>query len=70
MFWWFQRDGQFVRYEARTITAGVYELVERLADGTEVIERFTSESALKDRERALIRELDAQGWTGPHGWNL
>jgi hypothetical protein len=59
MFWWFQREDKFIRYEARKCANDVYELVELMPDGTERVERFTDETALKDRELALVRELGA-----------
>ncbi len=70
MFWWFQRDGQFIRYESREIAKGAYELTIIMPDGTERVERFTDETALNDRQVELTRELEAEGWSGPHGWNV
>jgi hypothetical protein len=70
MFTWFRRDAEFLGYEAREISAGAYELVVRQADGTERIEEFSDQHALTGRQRELQQELEDQGWTGPHGWNL
>lgn len=70
MFTWFRREAEFLGYEAREITAGVYELVVRQSDGTERIEHFSDQQALTNRQLGLQRELEADGWTGPHGWNL
>lgn len=70
MFTWFRRDNEFIGYEAREVEAGQYELVVRMPDGTERVERFSDQQALTDRQLALQRELEVQGWTGPHGWNL
>jgi uncharacterized protein (DUF2461 family) len=70
MFTWFRRGAEYLRYEAREISNGVYELTIMQPDGVETVERFTTEQALADRQLALHRELEAQDWTGPHGWNL
>jgi uncharacterized protein (DUF2461 family) len=70
MFTWFQRETEFIGYEAREVSAGEYELVVRQPDGTEQVERFSDQHALADRQVALQHELEDQGWTGPHGWNL
>jgi hypothetical protein len=70
MFWWFKRDEQFIGYEARKLGPEAFELTVRHPDGSQDIERFTSEDALLERQRALDDELAGEGWTGPHGWNL
>jgi hypothetical protein len=70
MFTWFRRNAEFTGYEARQNPAGAYELVVRQADGTERVETFANQEALLDRQLELQRELEAEGWTGPHGWNL
>ena len=70
MFTWFRRDAEYLGYEAREIGDGVYELVVRQADGTERVEAFSDQHALTDRQVALQHELEDQGWSGPHGWNL
>jgi hypothetical protein len=70
MFTWFRKESEFLGYEARERSAGDYELVVRQPDGTEQIEHFSDQHALTDRQMALQRELEGEGWTGPHGWNL
>jgi hypothetical protein len=70
MFSWFQRGREYIRHEAREVSKGAYELVVLMPDGTERIEPFSDQAALKDREVAFTRELEDAGWTGPHGWNL
>jgi len=70
MFTWFRRGGEFLRYEAREISRNAYELTILLADGTERVERFADQDALTHRQVALQQELEQQGWTGPHGWNV
>jgi hypothetical protein len=70
MFWWFQRSGEFIQYEAREVSTNEYELTVLRPDGSTHVERFTDQTTLKDRQVAFARELEDQGWTGPHGWNL
>ncbi|MGH9143826.1 MAG: hypothetical protein ACRD2I_22040 [Vicinamibacterales bacterium] len=70
MFTWFRRGNEYLRYEAREVSEGVYELTILRSDGTEATEQFPDQDALAGRQLALQRELEAQGWTGPHGWNL
>jgi hypothetical protein len=70
MFWWFQRSGEFLRYEARELATDAYELTVIMPDGTARVEQFTDQTALQERQVALSRELEDDGWTGPHGWNV
>ena len=70
MFWWFERRGEFLRYEARDVQSGGYELRVISPDGTENIESFADSAELTKRQLAFERELATKGWTGPHGWNL
>ena len=72
MFWWFEREGRFLRYEVSESagTDGGYELRIIEPDGTEHTERFEDSAALSKRQIEFERELRAKGWTGPHGWNL
>ena len=41
-----------------------------MPDGSELVERFSDPTALHNRQVILEREWAADGWTGPHGWNL
>ena len=70
MFWWFERNGQFMRCEARDAPGGGYELLVTNSDGIDHVERFADSSDLAKRQRELERDFIADGWTGPHGWNL
>ncbi len=70
MFWWFERRGEYLRYEARERPGGGYELCVITPDGTERVERFDDSTDLASRQLEFERELAKQGWTGPHGWNL
>jgi hypothetical protein len=69
VFWWFERRGQFLRYEARDLPDG-FELRVIDPDGTEHVEHFVDSGDLTRRQLAFERSLTAEGWTGPHGWNL
>ena len=70
MFWWFEREGRYVRCETRFNRKGSYEFVTTHPDGTEHIEYFTDADAMTRRQEAAQLELAADGWTGPHGWNI
>jgi len=70
VFWWFERRGQFLRYEITDLPGGGYELRVIDADGTERVENFEDSSDLTKRQVDFERDLAAEGWTGPHGWNL
>jgi len=39
-------------------------------DGVERVERFDDPTALHARQVGLERDLLANGWLGPHGWNI
>jgi hypothetical protein len=54
MFYWFKRGAESLRYESREVSST----------------RFETAEALHEREVALEQELLAQGWVGPHGWNV
>jgi hypothetical protein len=45
MFCWFERGGEFLRYEARGVSTGTYQLAIVVADGTERVEHFTDAAA-------------------------
>jgi len=70
VFWWFERGGQFLRYEVSDVPEGGYILRIIDPDGTERAERFEDSADLSKRQIDFERELTAKGWTGPHGWNL
>jgi hypothetical protein len=70
VFWWFERQGQFLRYEITDLPAGGYELRVIDADGIERVENFEDSADLTKRQVDFERGLAAEGWTGPHGWNL
>jgi len=70
VFWWFERQGVYTRYEVVESPEGGWELRLVNADGQEHVERFQYADDLAKRQRELEAELKAQGWTGPHGWVL
>ena len=70
MFWWFERRGEFLRYEARDLPAGGFELRVINPDGTEHVENFSDSGDLARRQVTFEHDLVSDGWTGPHGWNL
>jgi hypothetical protein len=70
VFWWFERAGQFLRYEASVAATGGFELRIVEPDGTERVERFDDSSALARRQADFEHQISAEGWTGPHGWNV
>ena len=70
MFYWFRRGDESLRYEVREVSPIRFELTMLGPDGIERIEHFETADALHQRQLALERELQAQGWVGPHGWNI
>ena len=70
VFWWFERSGQFLRYEANAGKGGGYELRIIEPDGTERVERFNDSTSLARRQADFEQQISAEGWTGPHGWNV
>jgi hypothetical protein len=63
MVYFFHRAGTYYRVESRVI----YELEITAPNGLTRTERFPSQEALAERERALHDELRLTGWDGPHG---
>ena len=70
VFWWFERKGQFLRYEAREGVNGGYEFCVFEPDGTEHVERFADSAELTKRQEEFEQQITSEGWTGPHGWNV
>ena len=70
MFWWFERGGQFLRYEVTDLPEGGYVLRVIDPDGTERSEHFDDSSDLSRRQIDFERELTTNGRTRPLGWNL
>jgi hypothetical protein len=70
VFWWFERSGSYLRYEAREGPSGTYELCVINPDGSERVERFSDSADLAKRQLEFEQQIASQGWTGPHGWNV
>ena len=69
MIWLFERQGEYLRYEARPAEdERGYELVITYPDGSEIVERFDDSAALSKRQKELEAQLSDEGWNGPHGW--
>ena len=63
MIWFFDRDGQRLRYEIRRTADGeAYELVVTYPDGRTEIERMVEPSALLKRCAELAESLQDEGW--------
>jgi hypothetical protein len=63
MIWFFDRQGQRLRYEIRRTTAGdAYELVVSYPDGREEVEQMLEPSDLLKRCAELADSLKDQGW--------
>lgn len=68
MVWFYERQGAFIRCEARTADNGIgFELVVVQPDGTERIEWFDDSATLARRQLELESSLASDGWTGPFG---
>jgi hypothetical protein len=70
VFWWFERGGKFLRYETRDCPGGGFEMRVINPDGSEKVEVFQDSADLARRQRDFEEVLAADGWSGPHGWNL
>lgn len=63
MTWFFDREGQRLRYEIRrTATEDAYELQVVFPDGRTEVERMLEPSDLLKRCAELAQALKAQGW--------
>ena len=64
----FEKEGRFVRCEARHVAASdTWELVIVEPDGTERSEQFRSAAELDARVQEIDREYLGCGWFGPYG---
>jgi hypothetical protein len=64
---WFERGGEFARYELYELADGRFELRILGADGTESTEYYDSSVDVDRRCRRLDQEFAELGWSGPHG---
>ena len=63
MIWFFDRDGQKLRYEiTRDRLAGRYRLVITKPDGSESIEECDQPTELIERSVRLMNNLRGNGW--------
>ncbi len=68
MFWWFERNGMYTRYEILEIAPGRFEFRVIDPNGGEEVEQFSNDADLAERQKNLERRLADEGWSGPHGW--
>jgi len=63
MIWFFDRDGERLRYEiCRDRAGGRYRLVITQPDGSESVEEVDGPSQLIERSVALMNSLRGDGW--------
>jgi hypothetical protein len=63
MIWFFDRDGQKLRYEiSRDRAAGRYRVVITHPDGSESVEEVNEPSELIERSVHLMNSLRGDGW--------
>ena len=63
MIWFFDRDGQRLRYEiSRDRTIGRYRLIITRPDGSESVEEVDEPSELIQRSVDLMNSLRGDGW--------
>ena len=63
MIWFFDRDGETLRYEiTRDRTAGRYRLVITRPDGSESVEEVDQPTELIERSVQLMNSLRGDGW--------
>jgi len=63
MIWFFDRNGEKLRYEiTRDRSDGRYRVVITRPDGTESVEEVDEPSALIERSVELMNSLRGEGW--------
>ena len=63
MIWFFDRDGQRLRYEiSRDRHVGRYRVIITHPDGTESVEEVDEPSRLIERSAELMNSLRGDGW--------
>jgi hypothetical protein len=63
MIWFFDRDGQRLRYEiSRDRAAGRYRLIITQPDGSESVEEVDEPGQLIERSVELMNSLRVDGW--------
>jgi hypothetical protein len=67
MIWFFDREGERLRYEIRRATSDdAYELALTFPDGRTQTERTADAAELLDRCAETARTLRGDGWRAPH----
>ena len=62
MIWFFDRDGEQLRYEIHRERSGRYRVVITRPDGTESVEEIDEPTALIERSVQLMNTLRGDGW--------
>ena len=62
MIWFFDRDGERLRYEILRERNGSYRVVITRPDGSESIEEVDEPTALIERSVQLMNSLRGDGW--------
>jgi hypothetical protein len=62
MIWFFDRDGERLRYEIQRERSGRYRVVITRPDGSESIEEVDEPTALIERSVQLMDSLRSDGW--------
>ena len=62
MIWFFDRDGERLRYEISRDRNGRYRVIITRPDGTEVVEEVDEPTALVERSVQLMNSLRGDGW--------
>jgi hypothetical protein len=70
MFWWFERNGEFLSCGSRQAPDGTFDLWMVTPDGSEHLEHFVDAAALALRQTELERRLKSDGWSGPIGSSI
>lgn len=67
MFYFFQREAEYVRCEVSGDDKSGYRITITEPDGTERSELFVSSDAVHARWLEIQERLNGEGWWGPHG---
>lgn len=63
MIWFFDRNGEQLRYEITRDRSGRYRVVITRPDGTESVEEVEQPTELIERSVRLMNTLRADGWS-------
>jgi hypothetical protein len=62
VIWFFDRDGEQLRYEIQRARGGGYRVVITRPDGTESVEQIDEPTELIQRSVQLMNSLRGDGW--------